>query len=326
MSPACTEQPVPAVSRRQALLGVAALALSGCAAGGTRRLRIGYQRNGVLFVARSRGVIDKRLAARGITLEWAEFPAGPPLIEAMNAGAIDFGAVGDTPAVYAQAASMPVRLVAATVYAGRTPGAGFLSRRAAPITSSAALQGKRIGFTKGSSAEVAALTALADVGLSIHDVVPVRLAPADGLAALGQGSIDALFTWDPYFTIALARGDVVETRFDRPGVLNVTLFLANRKAPEADVYALLDELRLEAAWANTHRADVVTLLAGATRMAAADIATSLDRLGPAPFRIAPPDAAVIANQQRVADRLLEAGAIPARVDQADFADTSWRPA
>lgn len=315
----------PRLNRRGLLALPALLGLAACA-GDTGRLSIGYQRNGVLFVARTRGAVAKRLAAKGITLAWAEFPAGPPLIEAMNAGAIDFGAVGDTPVVYAQAAGMPVQLVAGTVYQGRTPGSAFLSRRNAPLASVATLKGKRVGFTKGSSAEVAALSALADAGLSIRDVTPVKLAPADGVAALGQGSIDALFTWDPYFTIALAHAGAVETRFDRPGLLTVTLFLASKRAPRAAVHGLLDALRVEADWANAHRAEVVALLAGATKMPAADVAASLDRLGPRPFGIRPPDAAIIANQQRVADRLLEAGAIPAPVNQADFADRSWQPA
>src|SRR4051794_37296720 len=52
-------------------------------------------------------------------IEWAGFTSGPPLIEALNAGAIDVGGTGDSPPVFAQAAGAKARIVAAK----RTSGA-----------------------------------------------------------------------------------------------------------------------------------------------------------------------------------------------------------
>lgn len=176
------------IDRRTLLHGGAMLSLAACnAPQDATRLRIGFQRNGVLFIARTRGEIDRRLRSAGYSLDWVEFPSGPPLIEAMNAGAVDFGAVGDTPAVYAQAAGVPIKLVAAQVYLGQTAGNAFLTLPTRRLPNVAALKGRKIGFTKGSSAEVAALSALDDAGLAIGDVTPVTLAPGDGVAALGAG-------------------------------------------------------------------------------------------------------------------------------------------
>ncbi|GGE14170.1 hypothetical protein GCM10011529_20730 [Polymorphobacter glacialis] len=110
------------IDRRHLLHTAALIGVAACAPkDGGSRLTIGFQRNGILFIARTRGAIDKRLEAAGITLAWTQFPSGPPLIEAMNAGVVDFGAVGDTPAIYAQAAGVAVKLIAAQVYAGQTP-------------------------------------------------------------------------------------------------------------------------------------------------------------------------------------------------------------
>lgn len=318
------------MNRRSAIAGSVLLAAGACReTKQVQRLSVGFQRSGVLFMARSRGEIDKRLAARGVALAWAEFPSGPPLVEAMNAGAVDFGAVGDTPLIYAQAAGVDVRLVAAQVYRGQTAGAAFLTLPNKRIPTVSALKGRRIGFTKGSSAEVAALSALADAGLSIADVTPVRLAPSDGVAALAQGSLDALFTWDPYFTLAQSNLGAVETRFDRPGLLTVTLFIARTPlvtAPAATLHAFLDELRAEAAWANAQIPEARRILAGAARLPEADIARILARLGPTPFHVDPPTDEVVTNQQRVADRLAEAGAITPRLDVRRTVDRGWRPA
>ena len=40
----------------------------------------------------------------GVTVSWSEFPSGPPLLEALNAGAMDFGSAGEAPPIFAQAA------------------------------------------------------------------------------------------------------------------------------------------------------------------------------------------------------------------------------
>ena len=43
-------------------------------------LRIGYQKNGILVVAKQRGVIEERLAPLGDSVRWLEFSFGPPLL------------------------------------------------------------------------------------------------------------------------------------------------------------------------------------------------------------------------------------------------------
>lgn len=39
-------------------------------------------------------------------------PSGPPLLEALNVGAIDFGNTGEAPPIFAQAAGAPIQYVA----------------------------------------------------------------------------------------------------------------------------------------------------------------------------------------------------------------------
>ncbi|WP_257236997.1 hypothetical protein [Nostoc sp. 'Peltigera malacea cyanobiont' DB3992] len=47
--------------------------------------------------------LEKRLNPLGINVQWAKFTAGPQLLEAMNVGSLDVGAVGETPPIFAQA-------------------------------------------------------------------------------------------------------------------------------------------------------------------------------------------------------------------------------
>jgi sulfonate transport system substrate-binding protein len=50
----------------------------------TKVVRMGYQSSGDIF--RLKGLIEKRLKPLGISVEWAQFAAGPQLMEAMNVG------------------------------------------------------------------------------------------------------------------------------------------------------------------------------------------------------------------------------------------------
>lgn len=70
---------------------------------GARTLRIGY-RKGPLSLLKARGTLQSKLATLGVTVTWTEFPSGPPQLEALNAGSIDFGDVGEAPPIFALAA------------------------------------------------------------------------------------------------------------------------------------------------------------------------------------------------------------------------------
>ena len=109
---------------------VAALPLRARAESGVKEIRIGYQKNGVLVIARQQATMEKHFKPLGIDVKWVEFSSGPPMMEAMNVGSVDYGAVGDSPPVFAQAAG------AAIVYAAGQPitnGQGILVPPNSPI-------------------------------------------------------------------------------------------------------------------------------------------------------------------------------------------------
>ncbi|MFN5721307.1 MAG: sulfonate ABC transporter substrate-binding protein, partial [Bradyrhizobium sp.] len=113
-------------SRRQiitsglGLLGTALLSprVSIAAPGGDvpKEFKVGFQKGAaILVLGREQQVIEKRLKPLGVdAVQWVEFQFGPPMLEALGAGAIDIGSVGDTPPIFAQAAGSPLVYVAST--------------------------------------------------------------------------------------------------------------------------------------------------------------------------------------------------------------------
>ena len=84
-----------------------------------KELRIGYQKIGALLIVKARRVLEQWFEAQGVSVRWVEFAFGPPLLEALGAGAIDYGCTGDAPPIFAQAAH------ANLLYAAAIPARGY---------------------------------------------------------------------------------------------------------------------------------------------------------------------------------------------------------
>jgi aliphatic sulfonates family ABC transporter substrate-binding protein len=191
------------ISRRSAVgcLGLLGLGLAqrSYAQAAPTEFRVGYQKAGLLNVAKERGVFEQRLKPLGVeAVRWSEFKLGPPMMDAISAGAIDFGWVGDAPAIIAQSTG------AKFVYAAYMPASqhGLLVLEGSALRSLADIKGKKIAFARGTSAQNLMLRLLAKAGLTYGDIVPVYLSPADASAALARGDVDAWAIWDPFFAQA----------------------------------------------------------------------------------------------------------------------------
>jgi sulfonate transport system substrate-binding protein len=290
--------------------GAAVIGLSGNARAqspsGAGDLRIGYQKNGVLVIARQQASLERKLAPHGISVKWSEFTSGPPLLEAMNAGSIDVGQVGDTPPIFAQAAG------AAIVYVAGQPstnGQGILVKQDSPIRTLADLKGKRIGFTQGSSAHNVTVMALEKAHLTYADITPVYLSPPDGAAAFARGSIDAWAIWDPYFAIGQAHSGRILVQPSEIGKTD-SFYIGNRdfaaREPQL-LRSVLDTLADTAKWAESNRDKVAKALADVTGV---DLAIQTVAANRSSFAIGKLTDEIIATQQAVADRFQKVGLIP----------------
>ena len=285
-----------------------------------REIRIGYQKTGVLVIARQQATLEKRFADSGVQVKWVEFTSGPPLLEAISNGSVDFGAVGDSPPIFAQAANANI------VYAAASPisnGQGVLVPPASDIKKVADLKGKRVGFTKGSSAHNVVVQALEKFGLTYSDITPVYLTPPDAGPAFANGSIDAWAVWDPYFAIGEKKQNARILINAYEVAKTNAFFIANRdfaNRQPAQLREVIAGLAVDAAWAESHRDYVAKSLHEITGVPLDIQSLAAQR---ASFAIGPVSDDVIETQQGVADRFYKLGLIPRPIVVRDFV---WKPA
>jgi sulfonate transport system substrate-binding protein len=297
---------------------VAAVPLRARAEAAVKEIRIGYQKNGVLVIARQRATLENHFKPAGIDVKWVEFSSGPPMMEAMNVGSVDYGAVGDSPPVFAQAAG------AAIVYAAGQPitnGQGIMVPQNSPIRTIADLGGKRIGFTKGSSAHNVVVQTLEKAGLTYGDITPVYLAPPDAGPAFANGSIDAWAIWDPYFAIGETKqnGRILVNAYEI--TKTNSFFIANRdfaKNHGPILQQINDVIASTAAWAEAHRDEVAKSLSAVTGIPLDIQIIAANRQA---FKIGPVTDEIVVTQQGVADRFFKLGLIP---KQIAIRDIVWR--
>ncbi|AOI62704.1 ABC transporter substrate-binding protein [Burkholderia territorii] len=316
----------PANPRRRQWLHGAAAGLAGLALGplagmpalaqgNDKRLRIGFQKYGNFVVLKARGTLEKRLASQGVTVQWLEFPAGPQLLEGLNAGAIDVGTVGETPPIFAQAAGVDF------VYLGNEPpaphGEAIVVLPDSPIRTVAQLRGKKVAFNKGSNVHYLLVKALEHAGLTYADIQPIYLTPADARAAFVQRSVDAWVIWDPYLAAAerqlgarvIANGDGL--------VRNTQYYLAARKYAAAQpqvLRTLLDEVDALDRWARDHVPEVAAQLSPLVGLDAPTLEVALKRTG---YGVQPVTDATLAYQQNIADAFSALKLIPGKVTVAN---------
>ena len=284
-----------------------------------KEIRIGYQKNGVLVIARQQATLEKHFSSQGIDVKWIEFSSGPPMLEAMNVGSVDYGAVGDSPPIFAQSAG------AAIVYAAGQPitnGQGILVPNHSPIRTIADLKGKRVGFTKGSSAHNVIVQTLEKAGLNYADITPVYLTPPDAGPAFANGSIDAWSIWDPYFAIG-------ETKQNGRILVNASeitkanaFYIASRdfaKNHGQILQQIIDVTFATAKWAEAHREEVAKSLSAITGIPLDIQTVAANRSS---FAVGPITDDIIATQQGVADRFFKLGLIPKPVV---VRDAVWKP-
>jgi len=296
----------------------AAFASPAIAQGAVKEIRIGYQKNGVLVITRQQAALQKHFIPQGIEVKWVEFSSGPPMMEAMNVGSVDYGAVGDSPPVFAQAAG------AAIVYAAGQPitnGQGILVPKDSPIRSIAELKGKRVGFTKGSSAHNIVVQTLEKAGLTYADITPVYLTPPDAGPAFANGSIEAWAIWDPYFAIGETKQNGRILINAREVTKTNSFYIANRdfaRNHAAVLQQIVDVTSATAKWAEQHRDEVARSLAAVTGIPL-DIQTIAANRSS--FVVGPVTDDIVTTQQGVADRFHKLGLIPKPIVIRDIV---WR--
>ncbi|MGI2033885.1 sulfonate ABC transporter substrate-binding protein [Rhizobium panacihumi] len=298
------------------LAGVLAMPMAArqaSAAGKT--IRVGYQKYGTLVLLKGKGLLEKMLEPIGYEVAWSEFPGGPQLLEALNAGAVDFGSTGETPPIFAQAANAPLVYIAHEPPAPK--GEAILVPKNSPIRSVADLKGKKIAFNKGSNVHYLLVKALEEAGLGYEDIEPVFLAPSDGRAAFEKGAVDAWVIWDPFQAAAEVAIEARELRNGEGLVPNHQFYLGSRSFIDnhgQTIKVLIDAISEIDNWAKADTAAAAAELAPLVGIPRPVLIRALERQS---YGIKQLDEKVVQQQQAIADTFFALKLVPKKLNVAD---------
>ena len=301
-----------------AVLSVSIVAAAVSASYGQDKVvRIGFQKYGKLVLLKSRGTLEDKLKGLGYGVVWTEFPSGPPLLEALNVGAIDFGNTGEAPPIFAQAAGAPIQYVA---YEPPAPkGEAILVPKDSALKSVADLKGKKVALNKGSNVHYLLVKALEQAGVKYSEIEPAFLAPADARAAFERGAVDAWVIWDPFLAAAEAATGA-RTLADGTGIVsNYQFYFSSKKFLDNDAKAVdlvLAQLSEVDDWARRDIHAVAEQLAPAIGLSVPVVEVALKRQS---YGIKSVTESVIADQQREADTFFALGLIPKPIKISDVA-------
>lgn len=310
--------------RRTFLGGAVSLALAACGGKSRRtKLVLGDQVHLLQAKAEAAGALNNL----SYDIEWANFVGAAPLLEALNAGAVDMAPAGDLPVVLAASAGVPLKIIAGAI--SSTKDIGIIVPPKSSINTVAGLAGHRVivSSARGSISHYLLLEALKEANLDRSKIDIGFMLPNDAAAAFAAGRIDAWATFGTYQIAAEQRGARVLR--DGEGInTGLTLIAASQAAlddpPKRNALRdVLARLRKASLWSQAHPGDYARLFATQTKVAPALATLIVERQNPL---IIAPDAAVIKPLQRVVDRFHADGEMPVHVDVASTVDPGIFPA
>lgn len=274
----------------------------------------------------SKGITRALMAAAGqlngiaYRIEWVEFPATAPALEALAAGAIDVRLSASAPLIFAASSGAPIKVIATAHYEWAREAVAILVLPNSPLRTAADLKGKRIATNRGSVGHHLVLAVLRKQSIPQSQVAIQNLLPADAKAALNGGFVDAWSTWDPYTSLSeiqdhlrpLATGS---GNIDADGdVVASGAAIATKRLQLTDFVVRLDRAEQ---WGRDHQEEYSQLMARQTGipLEAARL-VARHRAG----QYIPIAGSAIRAHQDVVDLYFEAGVIRQRVNVAGAFD------
>jgi sulfonate transport system substrate-binding protein len=192
------------------------------------------------------------------------------------------------------------------------------------ITSLAQLKGKKVAYTANTTGEYFLLKQLGSVGLTLKDIDPVRMAPANALAALIGGSVDAFAGFGGTVQTAVAKGypiladggPILKGRLGGLGAAyNAYTPDLSDPSKSAAIADYVSRINAAFAWARANAAQWDQIVATATNQPLA-VVTANFKLGEndTNSQVLPVQQSAIADQQTIADTFQAAGVLTKKVD------------
>jgi NitT/TauT family transport system substrate-binding protein len=254
-----------------AVIGTLALFVQAGRAEGKTVIRFGHFPNithaqGVIAHALSRqgkGWFEQRLGPN-FEIQWFTYNAGPSAMEAIFAGSLDVTYVGPSPALNAHFKSNgdEIRVISGAANAG----AALVVKSDSPIKTPADFRGRKIATPQlGNTQDISCRAWLKARGFNVTqtggDVIVIPTANPDQLSLFQKGSVDAVWTVEPWVTrlerdakarVFLEDKDIITT-----WLVSSAKFLRDRREVAKKIAAANVELTK---WIQEHEAEAQKLL------------------------------------------------------------------
>ncbi len=282
-------------------------------------LRIGNQKGGLRSLFEASGV------ASGLpyAIEWSEFGAAQPLLEALNAGALDLGHQGDFAFLTAFAAGAQLKAIGASK---ALPAGQAILVRDPAIRSIADLRGRKVAGNRAGWGQYLIHAALQQANIPVAAVDIKLLPPADAALAFRSGGVDAWAVWDPYVSFEVVTFGA-RVLVDGSGLSPSITFVAATDNAIAGKRALLVDFleRFAAAWqwAQGHIPDYARYNAALTHLPQPVLERAYGEQQTIAVRL---DSGQITDFQRVADQSAAFGLLRGGLEVRDSLDLTFTPA
>lgn len=291
-------------------------------------LKVASQKGGTKALVLASHVLD----GAPYRVEWSEFPSAQALLEALSAGAVDLGSVGDAPFLFAYANNPKLKVVhlaqsddKAAVSASAASAVAVMVPGKSSIRTIDDLKGRKIATGKGSIGHYLLLRLLQKAHVKPSEVEVVYLAPGDAKAALASGAVDAWSTWIPYTNLEQHDGGRVVA--NGVGVLHNYLFEASNDAAvhakRPQVLDFIGRLAKAERWEADHGPVFAKVLTKETGLPN-DVALDMAQIIPHVPRTITPE--VVLEEQGVLAVYHEAGVIAAPAPISAAFDASFNAA
>ncbi|MEM6371827.1 MAG: ABC transporter substrate-binding protein [Pseudomonadota bacterium] len=261
--------------------------------------------------------------AMGVKVNWVSFDTGTAMSAAMASGDVQMSvSQGVPPFVVATSAGQDLQVVDVAVSYADNDNCVVRADLEIDGSSAAELAGKKVAVPLGTAAHYGFLRQMDHFGIDVSGLDVVDMAPAEGEAALSQGSIDMACGWGGALRRMLESGNVLLTGAEKTdlGILtfDVTSAPTGYVAENSDtVAAFLDvTAAANAMWADeANHAKMLPVIAKDAGMSEDDAAATLagfvfpsveEQLSPAWL-----EGAAVEHMKGVADVFVASGSIDA---------------
>jgi len=286
--------------------------------GSASLLRVGYQKFGLLALVKLHGGLAAALARNGVRIEWREYEAGLPIVEALSAAELELGVVGECPPVFALASEVPLVYLAAEQAAPEQEA--ILVHADSEIQSVRDLRGKTVALHRGANVHYLVIRALEEAKLDYQEVGLWFASPGEAKLAFERREVAAWAIWDPVLSAVRYELGARVLRSAAGLAKNVAYYVGRRpftdRHPEI-VSEFLAQVTLAGKWARENAAAVAELLAPELSLPRGVLALAF-RTGASPM---PFSAELVRGQQQIADTLHRMRLIPRAVR---IAESDWQ--